>query len=75
MVINCSGILNTNGIGERSIKEVDFDNMMYTFKVNAIGPTILAKNIMNNLNSNIKWINISARVGSIGDNRLGGWYT
>ena len=51
---------------------------METFLTNSIGPTLMAKHFHPLLEQKSpyfsKYINISARIGSIGDNKLGGWY-
>ncbi|MEE4361396.1 MAG: SDR family NAD(P)-dependent oxidoreductase, partial [Pseudomonadales bacterium] len=46
------------------------------FAVNAFGPVLLARALAPLLprRDRCLWMNLSARVGSIGDNRLGGWY-
>jgi NAD(P)-dependent dehydrogenase (short-subunit alcohol dehydrogenase family) len=49
--------------------------MMEVFRVNTIGPTLVAKHFLPRLRRDGKTVfaALSARVGSIGDNRLGGW--
>ena len=51
--------------------------MAQSFAVNAIGPALLAKHFLGGLATGDKAVfaALSARVGSIEDNRLGGWYS
>jgi NAD(P)-dependent dehydrogenase (short-subunit alcohol dehydrogenase family) len=51
--------------------------MARAFAVNAIGPALLMKHFLPLLPRSGKCVfaTLSARVGSIGDNRLGGWYS
>jgi NAD(P)-dependent dehydrogenase (short-subunit alcohol dehydrogenase family) len=71
-VINSAGYL----LPEKSIKQVDFEQAKMHFLVNSIGPMLVAKHFSGLLTAkNAKWINMSARTGSIGDNSLGGWHS
>ena len=49
--------------------------MLETFRINTIGPVLLAKHFLPLMRSGSKsvFVALSARVGSISDNRLGGW--
>jgi NAD(P)-dependent dehydrogenase (short-subunit alcohol dehydrogenase family) len=51
--------------------------MSRAFMINAIGPALLMKHFLPLLPRSGKcvFVTLSARVGSIGDNRLGGWYS
>jgi len=51
--------------------------MARAFALNAIGPALLMKHMLPNLPREGKSVfaTLSARVGSIGDNRLGGWFS
>jgi len=62
---------------ERSLKVLDADNMSRLFEANALGPVLLMKHFTPKLPRYERAIftTLSARVGSIGDNKLGGWYT
>jgi NAD(P)-dependent dehydrogenase (short-subunit alcohol dehydrogenase family) len=55
---------------------VHLDNLVRAFHVNAFGPLLIAKHFAPLLMHRARTVfaNVSARVGSIGDNRLGGWY-
>lgn len=62
---------------ERSMQELDIDKLTKVFAINATGPALVAKHFLPNLRKGSKTVfaALSARVGSIGDNRLGGWYS
>jgi len=78
MVIVASGLLHDDEIGpEKSLKAIDPAAMATLFAVNAIGPAIVAKHFVPLLPRQGRSIfaALSARVGSIEDNRLGGWYS
>lgn len=62
---------------ERSVRDIKPDHMAKAFAVNAIGPALLLKHAMPLLPKAGKSVIavLSARVGSIGDNRLGGWHS
>jgi NAD(P)-dependent dehydrogenase (short-subunit alcohol dehydrogenase family) len=61
---------------EKTYRELDPATLAYAYRVNAIGPAILLKHLIPHLNrTHPAHIGVlSARVGSISDNRLGGWY-
>jgi NAD(P)-dependent dehydrogenase (short-subunit alcohol dehydrogenase family) len=61
---------------EKRFQSLDPEHLAHAYRVNAIGPALLVKHLLPVLASDIQpRIGIlSARVGSISDNRLGGWY-
>lgn len=76
LVINATGALIIDGaLPEKTIKAITVDAMMAQFLVNAIGPALLLKHFVALLTREKRSVfaSLSARVGSIGDNRLGGW--
>lgn len=78
LVLNCSGVLCTEGVEpERAWRELDIDVMRRVFDVNAFGVALLAKHVipMFPRDQRSVFVSLSARVGSISDNRLGGWYS
>ena len=79
LVIVTSGILwkGEDVRPEKSMRELDMDGLVQLFAVNAAGPALVAKHFLPALRKNSKTLfaSLSARVGSIGDNRLGGWYS
>ena len=60
---------------EKSLRDFDADTMTRVFALNAIAPAIVAKHFLPALRKGHKTVfaALSARVGSISDNRLGGW--
>jgi NAD(P)-dependent dehydrogenase (short-subunit alcohol dehydrogenase family) len=61
---------------EKTYKSLDPDHLLHAYRVNAVGPALLARHLIPRLHpSRAGRIGIlSARVGSISDNRLGGWH-
>jgi NAD(P)-dependent dehydrogenase (short-subunit alcohol dehydrogenase family) len=77
LVIVAAGFLHEAGIGpERSLSQLDTAYLRKVFEINAIAPALLLKHLAPLLpkEGEVKLIFISAKVGSIGDNALGGWY-
>ncbi len=77
LVIVASGRLQGEGMSpERSFATLDADALARSFQVNAIGPALVAKHFLPRLpkDRSASFAVLSARVGSIEDNRLGGWY-
>jgi len=79
IVIVASGILHKQGFlaPERSLKDVDPESLSAAFRVNTAGPLLIAKHFHPLLPKTKKSVfaALSARVGSIEDNHLGGWYS
>lgn len=78
LLINATGVLEGDGcVAEKSWRQLNPAAMSRAFAVNAIGPALLAKHFFPLLPRQGKciFVTLSARVGSIGDNRLGGWYS
>ena len=77
-LINASGVLHAeDGLGpERKLGHVDPDQLHRVFAVNAFGPLLITKHLAGLFAHDERAVlaHLSARVGSIGDNRLGGWY-
>ena len=76
LIINAIGVLQTTEIGpEKTINAVKQKSMIDMMTINAIGPALLLKNFSKKLDKTrfSVFVNLSARVGSITDNRLGGW--
>ena len=77
-VIIASGALEINGAQpEKSLSQLTPEAMMDQFKVNTIGPALVLKHARRLLAKDRRSVfaALSARVGSIEDNRLGGWYS
>lgn len=77
LVLVTTGILHDREImPERSLQELSSEKFHHLFKANTILPALAAKHFLPKLTKDRRSIfaAISARVGSISDNRLGGWY-
>jgi len=78
LLINAAGILHDQaGLApEKRLQDVSFDNLEKYFRINAVGPLMVAKHFVPLMKKPERAVfaSISARVGSIEDNRLGGWY-
>lgn len=77
LVIDATGFLHDEQqIPERSWQELDAGKLARSFALNAVGPALLMKHVLPRLPRSRKAVfaTLSARVGSIADNRLGGWY-
>jgi NAD(P)-dependent dehydrogenase (short-subunit alcohol dehydrogenase family) len=79
LVFVATGILHA-GAGlqpEKSWRVLTAASLAESFAVNAIGPALIAKHFLERLATGDKAVfaALSARVGSIEDNRLGGWYS
>lgn len=77
LLVVATGFLHgAQGQPERSLAHLDADYLRQVFQVNAIGPALLMKHFLPLLPQQGRCVAafVSARVGSIGDNALGGWY-
>ncbi|MCR9159969.1 MAG: SDR family oxidoreductase [Nannocystaceae bacterium] len=77
LLMNVAGLLHEGPRGpERRICEVDPQWLHRTYAVNAVGPLLVAKHFARLLQHDDPAVlaNVSARVGSIEDDRMGGWY-
>lgn len=78
-IIVTTGVLTlADGTGpERSYRQIDGNAMAEAFRVNTIGPALVAKHLLPLYPRDraAVFAVLGARVGSIGDNRLGGWHS
>jgi NAD(P)-dependent dehydrogenase (short-subunit alcohol dehydrogenase family) len=77
LVLDATGALTLNGRGpEKRLDELDATQVLAALQLNAVGPGLLLKHFVPLLASGqrVIWGKLSARVGSIEDNRKGGWY-
>ena len=77
LIIVATGLLQGEGISpEKNLRALSFEGLSKSFEINTIGPAMTAKYFVPLLRRDEKAIfaALSARVGSITDNRLGGWY-
>ena len=78
LIIDATGFLYDNDfMPEKSWRHLDPAYMTKSFVVNAVGPALLMKHflpLMPHAGKSV-FATLSAKVGSIGDNHLGGWYS
>ena len=78
LLLNVAGLLHDkkgNGyMPERSLSSIDASEMSRVLSTNAIGPVLLTQALAPQFSRGAVVANLSARVGSISDNRLGGWW-
>ena len=78
LVFVATGILHNDKeiFPEKSIKDINIEKLKKVILVNTIGPTLVGKYFIPFLKKNEQSVFafLSARVGSISDNKLGGWY-
>jgi NAD(P)-dependent dehydrogenase (short-subunit alcohol dehydrogenase family) len=77
-VVVATGLLHGDGLApERSLRDLDPERLQRAFLVNAIGPALVLRHFVPLLarSGRVEVALLSARVGSIADNRLGGWYS
>jgi len=77
LVLVASGVLHGGFEPERSYRAIDPVHMARDYRINTIGPALVAKHFLPLLprEGRSVFAVLSARVGSIGDNRLGGWHS
>lgn len=78
ILINAVGFLHDRARGpEKSIRQLDADFFLHNMRVNALPTLLLAQAFQGALKkADRSWFaTVSAKVGSIEDNRLGGWYS
>ena len=76
-IISVAGVLRDPVVSpEKRIADLDSAALLYAYQINAMGPALLAKALWPLIKGEHPAIfaSLSARVGSISDNRLGGWY-
>jgi NAD(P)-dependent dehydrogenase (short-subunit alcohol dehydrogenase family) len=77
LVVVATGALVLGGVGpEKTLRTVTAEGLAAQFAVNAVGPALVMKHALRLLPRDrvARLAVLSARVGSIGDNQLGGWY-
>ncbi len=77
LVIVASGVLHRGDelVPDKSLRQFDPEKLIEVMRVNTVGPALVAKHFLPKLRRDRKTVfaALSARVGSINDNRLGGW--
>ncbi|MEH1812264.1 MAG: SDR family NAD(P)-dependent oxidoreductase [Nostoc sp.] len=77
LVVNCVGLLHEDTLQpEKSLKQINSENLLRYFQINSIGAVLLAKHLLPLFRHGERSVfaTISAKLGSISDNQLGGWY-
>jgi len=79
LVVVATGVLHDEAAGlhpEKTWRHLSADAVMHAYAVNAVGPALVAKHLLPRLRRDHKAVfaALSARVGSIEDNRIGGWH-
>jgi NAD(P)-dependent dehydrogenase (short-subunit alcohol dehydrogenase family) len=77
LVVVATGLLHDGERGpEKAMRDLDPAWMARNFAINAIGPALVAKHVLPLMpkSGRMVFAVLSARVGSISDNKLGGWY-
>lgn len=77
LVIVATGLLHGQGVTpEKALRAVDPAALLKSYAINAVGPALVAKHFtpLFPRTGKAAFAALSARVGSLGDNRLGGWH-
>lgn len=77
LVVVATGLLHDESVQpEKSYRALDADALMRSYRINAVGPALVAKHMLPLMArpGRSVFAALSARVGSIGDNRSGGWH-
>jgi len=77
LIINTVGVLHTNRwMPEKRLDDLNAEQLIELMKINAIGPALTFRHFSKLLDPQSSiMVTLSAKVGSIEDNRLGGWYS
>ncbi len=78
LVFHAAGVLHDADLApEKSLRQLELAALQRSFAVNAFAPALLLRALLPTLRLGHRAIfaSLSARVGSISDNRLGGWYS
>lgn len=75
LILHAAGLLHRDEIKpEKSYSAIEADALQSVFQVNTLGPALVLRHFLPLLDPCGAMAMLSAKVGSIGDNRLGGWY-
>ena len=76
LIVVATGVLHDGLQPERSFRQLDAKHLLRDYRVNAVGPALAAKHLLPLMPRDRRAVfaALSARVGSIADNRLGGWH-
>ena len=75
LIVHAAGLLHRDRITpEKSFSAIEPEALQAVFQVNTLGPALVLRHFLPLLEPRGAMAMLSAKVGSIGDNRLGGWY-
>ncbi|MFK7639887.1 SDR family NAD(P)-dependent oxidoreductase [Pseudomonas sp. 2024-245] len=75
LIVHAAGLLHRDRIKpEKSFSAIEQEALQAVFQVNTLGPALVLCHFLPLLDPKGAMAMLSAKVGSIGDNRLGGWY-
>jgi len=75
LILLATGVLHGPGIApEKSLGAIDAEALQQVFQINSLGPALVLQHFLPLLDARGAMALLSAKVGSIEDNRLGGWY-
>ena len=75
LILHAAGLLHREDIKpEKSYTSIEADALQAIFQVNTLGPALVLRHFLPLLDPRGAMAMLCAKVGSIGDNRLGGWY-
>lgn len=77
LVFIATGVLHSGHEPERTYRALSADHLLRDYRLNAVGPALIARHFLPLLprDRRTTFAALSARVGSISDNRLGGWHS
>jgi NAD(P)-dependent dehydrogenase (short-subunit alcohol dehydrogenase family) len=77
LIVNASGVLHTpQCMPEKKLSDLHYAQLMDIFRINTFGPALVLRHFAPLLDAQRGvLVMLSAKVGSIGDNKLGGWYS
>lgn len=78
LVFVATGALTcTRPAPEKALADLEAEELVAQVRLNALGPALVLKHLRSHVPRRGRWVfaALSARVGSIGDNGLGGWYS
>ncbi|PTN11001.1 SDR family NAD(P)-dependent oxidoreductase [Nitrosomonas aestuarii] len=78
LILVTTGILHEGALmPEKSLRDLSSEKFQRLFMVNAVVPALVAKHFLPKLHKGKRAVfaALSARIGSISDNQLGGWYS
>ncbi|WP_208327782.1 SDR family NAD(P)-dependent oxidoreductase [Janthinobacterium sp. 75] len=77
LIINAAGMLHDgNLMPEKRLADLNYQQMQAIFQTNTMGPALVMRHFLPLLDGECAIMAmLSAKVGSIGDNQLGGWYS